>query len=59
MFIKRIILCFDVIVGWVVKGVNFVFLIDVGDFVEIVKVYNEVGVDEFVFFDIMVIVEFC
>jgi cyclase len=38
--------------GRVVKGVNFVNLKDVGDPVEIAKVYNEEGADEIVFLDI-------
>jgi cyclase len=38
--------------GRVVKGVNFVNLKDVGDPVEIAKMYNEQGADEIVFLDI-------
>lgn len=52
MFAKRIIPCLDVKNGRVVKGVNFVNLIDAGDPVEIAKVYNEAGADELVFLDI-------
>ena len=52
MFAKRIIPCLDVDHGRVVKGVNFVNLIDAGDPVEIAKVYNKAGADELVFLDI-------
>ncbi len=49
---KRIIPCLDVTGGRVVKGVNFVNLIDAGDPVEIAKAYDEAGADELVFLDI-------
>lgn len=52
MFAKRIIPCLDVKNGRVVKGVNFVNLIDAGDPVEIAKIYNDAGADELVFLDI-------
>ncbi len=52
MLAKRIIPCLDVKNGRVVKGVNFVNLIDAGDPVEVAKVYNEAGADELVFLDI-------
>ena len=52
MFAKRIIPCLDVKNGRVVKGVNFVNLIDAGDPVEVAKIYNEDGADELVFLDI-------
>ncbi|MDO5702686.1 MAG: imidazole glycerol phosphate synthase subunit HisF [Lachnospiraceae bacterium] len=52
MLTKRIIPCLDVDAGRVVKGVNFVNLIDAGDPVEIAKAYNEEGADELVFLDI-------
>lgn len=52
MFAKRIIPCLDVKCGRVVKGVNFVNLIDAGDPVEVAKIYNENGADELVFLDI-------
>ena len=52
MFTKRIIPCLDVNGGRVVKGVNFVNLIDAGDPVEVAKIYNEAGADELVFLDI-------
>ena len=52
MYAKRLIPCFDIHAGRVVKGVNFVNLRDAGDPVEIAKVYNEAGADELVFLDI-------
>ncbi len=52
MFAKRIIPCLDVKDGRVVKGVNFVNLIDAGDPVEAAKEYNSQGADELVFLDI-------
>jgi cyclase len=52
MLAKRIIPCLDVKDGRVVKGVNFVNLIDAGDPVENAKVYNNEGADELVFLDI-------
>ena len=52
MFTKRIIPCLAVHNGRVVKGVNFVDLIDAGDPVEIAKAYDAAGADEIVFLDI-------
>lgn len=52
MLAKRIIPCLDVTNGRVVKGVNFVDLIDAGDPVEIAKKYNDQGADELTFLDI-------
>lgn len=52
MLAKRIIPCLDVTDGRVVKGVNFVNLIDAGDPVEVAKAYNRQGADELVFLDI-------
>ncbi|MBR0410860.1 MAG: imidazole glycerol phosphate synthase subunit HisF [Eubacterium sp.] len=52
MFTKRIIPCLDVHDGRVVKGVNFVNLIDAGDPVEIAAAYDKAGADEVVFLDI-------
>lgn len=49
---KRIIPCLDVTGGRVVKGVNFVDLIDAGDPVECAIAYNEQEADELVFLDI-------
>ncbi|MAZ46698.1 MAG: imidazole glycerol phosphate synthase subunit HisF [Rickettsiales bacterium] len=48
----RIIPCLDVNRGRVVKGINFVDLIDAGDPVEQAKVYSESGADEITFLDI-------
>ncbi len=52
MLTKRIIPCLDINNGRVVKGVNFVDLIDAGDPVEIAKVYNKAMADEIIFLDI-------
>lgn len=48
----RIIPCLDVQNGRVVKGVNFVDLIDAGDPVEQASVYDRAGADELTFLDI-------
>ena len=48
----RIIPCLDVKDGRVVKGVNFVDLIDAGDPVEQARVYDKAGADELTFLDI-------
>ena len=52
MLTKRIIPCLDVDKGRVVKGTNFVNLIDAGDPVEVAKLYDRSGADELVFLDI-------
>ncbi len=52
MLSVRIIPCLDVHEGRVVKGVNFVNLIDAGDPVEQAKTYEKQGADELVFLDI-------
>lgn len=52
MLKNRIIPCLDVNNGRVVKGVNFVDLIDAGDPVEQAKLYNDQGADELCFLDI-------
>ena len=52
MYAKRIIPCLDVNDGRVVKGVNFVNLVDAGDPVECAKTYDRAGADELVFLDI-------
>lgn len=52
MLSTRIIPCLDVHDGRVVKGVNFVDLIDAGDPVEQSKAYEQQGADELVFLDI-------
>jgi cyclase len=49
---RRIIPCLDVTAGRVVKGVNFVELVDAGDPVEIASRYNDQGADELTFLDI-------
>lgn len=52
MHSKRIIPCLDIKDGRVVKGVNFVNLIDAGDPVAIAAAYEGEGADELVFLDI-------
>ncbi len=52
MLKKRIIPCLDVDNGRVVKGVNFIDLVDAGDPVEQAKIYNAEGADELCFLDI-------
>ena len=52
MYTKRIIPCLDINAGRVVKGVNFVNLIDAGDPVEQAILYDKEGADELVFLDI-------
>jgi imidazole glycerol-phosphate synthase subunit HisF len=52
MLTKRVIPCLDVMEGRVVKGVNFVNLIDAGDPVEAAIAYDRAGADELVFLDI-------
>ena len=52
MLTRRIIPCFDVDNGRVVKGVSFVNLRDAGDPVELASQYEEDGADELVFLDI-------
>ncbi|MBQ3599862.1 MAG: imidazole glycerol phosphate synthase subunit HisF [Lachnospiraceae bacterium] len=52
MFTKRIIPCLDVHNGRVVKGVNFVNLVDAGDPVAVGAAYDKAGADELVFLDI-------
>ncbi len=49
---SRVIPCLDVKGGRVVKGVNFVDLIDAGDPVEAAKAYDAAGADELCFLDI-------
>jgi cyclase len=53
MLKTRIIPCLDVANGRVVKGVNFIDLIDAGDPVEAAKAYDAAGADELCFLDIM------
>lgn len=52
MLNKRIIPCLDLNNGRVVKGINFINLVDAGDPVECAKTYNAFGADEIVFLDI-------
>jgi imidazole glycerol-phosphate synthase subunit HisF len=52
MLKTRIIPCLDVADGRVVKGVNFVSLVDAGDPVEAAKAYDAAGADELCFLDI-------
>lgn len=52
MLKARIIPCLDVEGGRVVKGVNFVDLIDAGDPVEQARLYDKAGADELTFLDI-------
>ncbi len=57
MLKTRIIPCLDVKDGRVVKGVNFVDLIDAGDPVEAAKAYDAAGADELCFLDITATLE--
>ena len=50
--LKRIIPCLDVNNGRVVKGINFINLVDAGDPSEQAKFYSENGADEICFLDI-------
>ncbi len=52
MLTKRIIPCLDIKNGKVVKGINFVGLKEIGDPVELAKIYEEQCADEIVFLDI-------
>ena len=52
MLAKRIIPCLDIKDGRVVKGVNFVNIIDAGDHVEAAIEYEKQGADEIAFLDI-------
>jgi cyclase len=52
MMKMRVIPCLDVTGGRVVKGINFVNLVDVGDPVEQARVYDKAGADELTFLDI-------
>ena len=52
MLSARVIPCLDVHAGRVVKGVNFVNLIDAGDPVEQARIYDAAGADELCFLDI-------
>jgi len=52
MLKNRIIPCFDIKDGRVVKGINFLELKDAGDAVEMAAQYAKAGADELVFLDI-------
>ncbi|MGY9002673.1 MAG: imidazole glycerol phosphate synthase subunit HisF [Rhodospirillales bacterium] len=52
MLKARVIPCLDVDQGRVVKGVNFVDLVDAGDPVEQARLYDQAGADELTFLDI-------
>ncbi|MDH4129909.1 MAG: imidazole glycerol phosphate synthase subunit HisF [Spirochaetota bacterium] len=52
MLAKRIIPCLDIDQGRVVKGVNFVNLVDAGDPLENAMFYDKEGADEIIFLDI-------
>ena len=52
MLAKRIIPCLDVDRGRVVKGIQFVSLVDAGDAVEQARRYDAEGADELTFLDI-------
>ncbi len=57
MLKTRVIPCLDVAKGRVVKGVNFVDLVDAGDPVEAATAYDAAGADELCFLDITASVE--
>lgn len=52
MLKTRVIPCLDVADGRVVKGVNFVDLVDAGDPVQAARAYDAAGADEICFLDI-------
>lgn len=52
MLAKRIIPCLDVDKGRVVKGTNFLELVDAGDPIEQAMFYDKEGADELIFLDI-------
>lgn len=53
----RVIPCLDVDKGRVVKGVNFVDLVDAGDPVELAARYSDQGADEITFLDVTATVD--
>lgn len=57
MVARRIIPCLDVKEGRTVKGINFLSLQDVGDAVELGRMYARQGADELVYLDISATVE--
>ena len=52
MLTKRIVPCLDLKEGRVVKGINFINLVDAGDPTETAAAYSALGADEIVFLDI-------
>ncbi len=58
MLSKRIVVCLDVKNGRTTKGIKFKNNVDVGDPVEMAKVYYEEGADEIVFYDITASAEY-
>ncbi|ODU52445.1 MAG: imidazole glycerol phosphate synthase subunit HisF [Microbacterium sp. SCN 70-10] len=54
---RRVIPCLDVAAGRVVKGVNFLDLRDMGDPVELAKLYFDQGADEITFLDVTATVD--
>ena len=57
MLATRVIPCLDVHEGRVVKGINFVDLVDAGDPVEQAQIYSAAGADELCFLDISASIE--
>ncbi len=57
MLAKRIIPCLDIKLGRVVKGTNFINLIDAGDPITLARHYADIGADELVFLDITATLE--
>ncbi len=57
MLKKRIIPCLDIRDGRTVKGINFIYIKDAGDPVELGKIYAARGADELVFLDITATIE--
>jgi cyclase len=55
--VTRVIPCLDVAAGRVVKGVNFENLRDMGDPVELARLYYEQGADEITFLDVTATVD--
>ncbi len=52
MLEKRVVICLDVRDGKTTKGIKFQGNVDIGDPVEMARLYYEQGVDELVFYDI-------
>ena len=58
MLSKRIVVCLDVKNGRTTKGIKFKNNVDVGDPVEMARIYYEEGADEIVFYDITASAEY-